>query len=143
VHILKKRKREDSPSSSVPLGDLLMPATKDAHMMWLPLHGEILPLRQYTNFSVMPLSKFEEEEEEQEEHMPEPFRSGAKSSELWLSERMKSVNGTSCVNIFLPHVKADCLVLIRMGYEAGFSFSNTYGLGEEESSSLNSQHIPL
>jgi len=47
----------------------------------------MVPPRQYTNFSVMPLSKFEEgeedEEKEREEPMPEPFRSGVKSSQLY------------------------------------------------------------
>jgi hypothetical protein len=66
------------------------------------------------------------------EQLPEPFRKGMMRSDLWRDERTRNppLDVTSCGTIFLPQVKADCVILLRVGYDPGFEISRLWGLGE-------------
>lgn len=68
------------------------------------------------------------------ENLPEPFRGGLETSNLWKKEtREGGLPVTNCLSMYLPKTaNKDALCLIRVGYHHGFQISDLFGLGEPD-----------
>jgi hypothetical protein len=67
------------------------------------------------------------------ELIPEPFRTGLKTSKGWTQENDRGgLAVTNGLIMFLPEASnEDSFCLMRMGYESGFNISDLLGLGDE------------
>jgi len=66
------------------------------------------------------------------ENLPEPFRTGMQTSNLWRKEKERGgLAVTNCLSVYLPKKKnEDALFIVRIGYQDGFNISNMFGLGD-------------
>jgi len=66
------------------------------------------------------------------ENLPEPFRTGMKTSNLWRKEKERGgLAVTNCLSMYLPETEnEDALFILRIGYQDGFNISNLFGLGD-------------
>lgn len=67
--------------------------------------------------------------------IPEPFRSGIGTSNLWKEEL--SSNGlkvTNCISLHLPETAhEDAYFVVRVGYGCGYFIANEFKFGEPDS----------
>jgi len=68
------------------------------------------------------------------ENVPEPFRTGMKTSNLWRKEKERGgLAVTNCLSIYLPEtLNEDALLVIRIGCFQGFNICALFGLGEPD-----------
>jgi hypothetical protein len=69
------------------------------------------------------------------ENLPEPFRTGVRTSKLWSDESEEMKRGglaiTNGLCVYLPEIpNNDSFVIITVGYDEGFNVSNLFGLGD-------------
>lgn len=63
--------------------------------------------------------------------LPQSFQTGMERSELWKEKQKKgALSVTNCLSLYLPEkINEDAVLVIRMGYNDGFSVSDILGLG--------------
>jgi len=67
------------------------------------------------------------------ENLPEPFRTGMKTSNLWRKEKESGgLAVTNCLSIYMPKDNKDALLLVRIGHEDGWNIFNLFGLGDQD-----------
>jgi hypothetical protein len=68
------------------------------------------------------------------ENLPEPFRTGMKTSNLWCKERETGgLAITNCLSTYLPErINEDALFVVRIGYQQGYNIFNLLGLGDPD-----------
>jgi hypothetical protein len=67
--------------------------------------------------------------------LPEELRVGVKNSSLWREEQRRGgLSVTNCLSLYLPEKhNQDTFLVVRMGYDDGFNFSDILGLGDPSS----------
>jgi len=77
------------------------------------------------------------------ESLPEPFRTGMKTSNLWRKE--KETGGlavTNCLSMYMPEKpKEDALLLVRIGHKDGWNIFNLFGLGDLDTPELSENAV--
>jgi len=68
------------------------------------------------------------------ENLPEPFRTGMRTSNLWRKEKESGgLAVTNCLSVYMPKKdNEDALLVLRIGYEDGWNISNLFGLGDPD-----------
>ena len=68
------------------------------------------------------------------ENLPEPFRTGTKTSNLWCEEAQRGgLEITNGLSMYLPEAHThDSFFVLRLGYYEGFKLFNLFGLGDDE-----------
>jgi hypothetical protein len=68
------------------------------------------------------------------ENLPEPFRTGMKTCNLWRKENDSGGLAVSnCMMLYLPETNnEDSLFLARLSYDGGFNICNLLGFGDPD-----------
>lgn len=66
--------------------------------------------------------------------LPELFRSGMETSNLWRDEEARGgLKVTNCLSLYLPEAgNEDAFFVARVGYQYGFIIANLYKFGEPD-----------
>jgi hypothetical protein len=68
------------------------------------------------------------------ENLPEPFRTGIKTSNLWRKENESGgLAVTNCMSLYLPETDGeDGLFVARIGCDDGFDICDVFGFGDPD-----------
>jgi len=77
------------------------------------------------------------------ENLPEPFRTGMQTSNLWRKEKERGgLAVTNCLSMYMPKKdNEDALIVLRIGHGYGWNIFNLFGLGDLDTPELSENAV--